>query len=99
MSDLDQTAMSTHAHDAERLLTQPSQSWRVARSVPFRVAVTVPVRGVKLRDLLALRRGSRLLSSVSAAEDVPVRAGGALLGWAELDNVDGQMAIRLMRLA
>lgn len=77
---------------------QPAAAWRTARNVPFRLAVTIPLAGMRLRDLSHLRAGTTLLTGVPAAEDVPVRVGGALLGWAELDNVDGQMAIRLTRL-
>ncbi len=98
MIDLDQISPAQKEQAVESLATQAAQPWRTLRNVPFRVAVTVPLRGLKLCDLLALRQGSRLLSMVSAAEDVPVCAGGALLGWAELDNVDGHMAIRLMRM-
>ena len=78
--------------------TQAVASWRTARNVPFRLAISIPLAGMRLRDLCLLRPGTNLLTYVSAAEDVPVRVGGALLGWAELDNVDGQMAIRLTRL-
>jgi flagellar motor switch protein FliN/FliY len=71
----------------------------VVRSVPFRLAVTIPVSGLKLRDLRELRVGQVFPTPISAAEDVPVRAGGALLGYAELDNVDGAMAVRMTRLS
>jgi flagellar motor switch/type III secretory pathway protein FliN len=75
-----------------------SPTMLAARRVPFRVAITIPVLALKLRDLRSLQVGAVFTTAVSAAEDVPVRVGGASLGWAELDNVDGQMAVRLTRL-
>jgi flagellar motor switch/type III secretory pathway protein FliN len=71
---------------------------RIVRAVPFRVSITIPVLGLKLRDLSNLQVGRLFATAISAAEDVPVRAGGAVLGWAELDNMEGQMAVRLTRL-
>ncbi len=72
--------------------------WHAAQTVPFRLSIAVPVCGMKLRDLRSLFIGAVFCTHVSAAEDVPVRVGGAMLGWGELDNVDGQMAVRLTRL-
>lgn len=68
-------------------------------AIPFRLSVSVPLHGWKLGRLCELEQGDLLLTGISAVEDVPVRAGGVLLGYAELDNVDGQMAVRLTRLS
>jgi flagellar motor switch/type III secretory pathway protein FliN len=85
---------------AIQLLSPEAQErWRPARSVPFRLTITVPVPGLKLRSLRALRTGTIFLTDRPAAEDVPVTVAGVMLGWGELDNVDGQMALRLTRLA
>ncbi len=72
--------------------------WHAAQIVPFRLSIAIPVCGMKLRDLRSLSAGAVFCTHVSAADDVPVRVGGAVLGWGELDNVDGQMAVRLTRL-
>jgi len=69
------------------------------RNIPFRLSVTIPLIGWKLRGLRELRQGQLLLTGISATEDVPITVGDALLGHAELDNVDGQMAVRLTSLA
>lgn len=69
------------------------------RMIPFRLSVSVPLHGWKLGCLCDLKVGQLFLTNVSATEDVPVRVGGTLLGSAELDNVDGQMAVRLTRLS
>ena len=80
--------------------TPSSQNtWHASRGIPFRLAITIPLACMKLRDLHALIPGTVLHTGISAADDVPVRVGGVMLGWGELDNVDGQMAVRLTRLA
>ncbi len=82
----------------EPALLPVQASWLAARAVPFRMAISVPLAGMKLRDLHELHCGSLLLTSVSSSDDVSVHVGAAMLGWAELDNVDGKMAVRLTRL-
>ncbi len=73
-------------------------TWRAAQPIPFRLGISVPVMGMKLRDLRELAIGAVFTTGISASEDVPVRVGGVVLGWGELDNVDGTMAVRLTRL-
>lgn len=68
-------------------------------SIPFRVSIAVALASWKVQDLNTLSVGSLILSGVAAGNDVPVCVGGALLGYAELDNVDDRMAIRLTRLS
>ena len=94
-------ATMPEAGDAVIQLLAPEmdEKWRPARAVPFRLTITVPLPGMKLRTLRGLRAGMLLLTETPAAEDVPVNVAGATLGWGELDNVDGQMAVRLTRLA
>ncbi len=92
-------------NDAQLVLAHPEtdvaepNAIRHLHSVSFRLAGTIPIQGLKLRDLQILGKGRILKTVISAVEDVPVNVGGALLGWAELDNVDGRMAVRLTRLS
>jgi flagellar motor switch protein FliN/FliY len=79
--------------------TAEPNALRHLHSVPFRLTVAIPIQGLKLRDLQILGKGRILKTVISAVEDVPVSVGGTLLGWAELDNVDGRMAVRLTRLS
>jgi flagellar motor switch protein FliN/FliY len=90
-----QAGMASATVGTERLSSIRGQ----IRAIPFRLSVSVPLHGWKLGRICALKQGQLLLTGVSAAEDVPVCVGGALLGYAELDNVDGQMAVRLTRLS
>lgn len=99
MSDLGKIVVSQSTEEPVRGAVSNSSSIRgQMRNIPFRLSVTIPLIGWRLRGLRELRQGQLLLTGVSAAEDVPVSIGGAPLGHAELDNVDGQMAVRLTRL-
>ena len=69
------------------------------RQIPLRVSAVIRLHGLRLRDLHRLRAGHMVLTEVSATDDVPVLVGAAPLAFAELDNVDGQMALRLTRLS
>ncbi|AFL88128.1 flagellar motor switch/type III secretory pathway protein [Terriglobus roseus DSM 18391] len=79
--------------------SQDTMTRGAIRSIPFRLAVTIPVSGLKLRSLRELGIGELFVTDIAASEDVPVFLGGALLGYAELDNVDGAMAVRMTRLS
>ena len=98
MSNPDKAPEKHEGSPGELPASEVPASWRAAQTVPFRLSIAVPVTGMKLRDLRELCPGFVLSTHVSAADDVPVRVGGAVLGWGELDNVDGQMAVRLTRL-
>lgn len=61
--------------------------------------VMVKVRSFNVQDLLSLETGSVLETVHEHVQDVPVRSGGALLGWAEFEVLDQQLAVRVTRLA
>ncbi|MEZ2345951.1 FliM/FliN family flagellar motor C-terminal domain-containing protein [Terriglobus sp. RCC_193] len=99
MNDFENTAAQQSAEKTVELAVSGGSLIRgQVRNIPFRLSVTIPLLGWRLLGLRDLRQGQLLLTGVSAAEDVPVSVGDALLGHAELDNVDGQMAVRLTRL-
>lgn len=80
-------------------LPAPSAIRGAIRQVPFRLCATVPLAGLKLGDIQTLRKGQVLATTIAAAHDVPVLVGGALFAYAELDNMDGQMAVRITSLS
>lgn len=80
-------------------LPSPSAIRGALRHFPFRLCAAVPLDGLKLGDIQSLKRGQVLATCVSAANDVPVQVGGAAFAYAELDNMDGKMALRLTRLS
>ena len=65
----------------------------------MRIAIHIPLLRLTLRELVRLRPGDVLRSEWPVADDLPVRAGDALLSWAEFENVDGRMAVRLTQLS
>ena len=72
--------------------------WPVMMQVAVPMTVRIPLPGVSLRGLAALRVGSVLASEWSVSEEVPLCAAGAALSWCEFDVVDGAIAVRLTRL-
>jgi len=67
--------------------------------IAMRLDVMVKVRSFRVRDLLALERGTVLETDHEHTHDVPVFCGGALLAWAEFEVVNEGLAVRLTRLA
>ena len=63
------------------------------------VDVAVPVRNFRVRNLLALERGTVVESQWKHDEDLPLSAPGAQLAWTEFDVLETQLAVRLTRLA
>ncbi len=72
--------------------------WPVMTQVPVPVSVRIPLPGVSLRGLAALRVGTVIASAWPVSEEVPLYAAGVALSWCEFDVVDGAIAVRLTRL-
>jgi flagellar motor switch/type III secretory pathway protein FliN len=70
----------------------------VAR-LPVELDVVIPVRGFRVRNLLALAPGHLIESQWSNGEDVPLAAGQVRLAWSEFEVVETQLAVRVTRLA
>jgi flagellar motor switch/type III secretory pathway protein FliN len=64
--------------------------------VPLTVEAVVEGPRLKISDLLALRAGSVIATTLSAGESVGVRAGGAEIGAGELTALDGRLAVRML---
>jgi flagellar motor switch protein FliN/FliY len=61
--------------------------------------VMVRVQSMRVRDLLAMEKGTVVETIHEHSQDVPVRCGGALLVWAEFEVVEQKLAVRITRLA
>lgn len=70
----------------------------VAR-LPVELDVAVPVRGFRVRHLLALAPGELIASQWSHGIDLPLAAGAVRLAWSEFEVLDTKMAVRVTRLA
>lgn len=67
-------------------------------SLSLQLDVSVPVRGFRVRDLLALAKGAVIASEWPDSEDLPIWCGGAQLVWTEFEVVDDMLAVRVTRV-
>jgi flagellar motor switch protein FliN/FliY len=70
----------------------------VAR-LPVELDVSVPVRGFRVRNLLALEPIQLIESDWGHGEDLPLAAGAVQLAWSEFEVIDTQLSVRVTRLA
>lgn len=75
----------------------PHLSAPIAR-LPVELDVAVPVRGFRVRNLLALDPGQVIETEWANGEDMPLSAGELQLAWAEFEVVDTELAVRVTRL-
>lgn len=78
-------------------LSDPSGNLVLA-GLPLQLDVSVPVPNFRVRDLLALEKGTVLTTAWPHAEDVPVWCGGSQLVWTEFEVVDNVLAVRVTRV-
>jgi flagellar motor switch protein FliN/FliY len=74
-------------------------AWPMLQRLPVVLAVSIPLRGLKVCHVLELGAGQTLKSSWAVKEDVPLKTGVLQLGWGEFEVVEQKMALRLTRLA
>ena len=70
----------------------------LAAQIPIELDVAVPVRGFRVRNLLALGRGTVIGSTWLQGEDLPLAARGSQLAWSEFEVIDQKLAVRITRL-
>jgi flagellar motor switch protein FliN/FliY len=68
-------------------------------ALPVELDVSIPVRGFRVRNLLALEPDSLIETQWGHGEDMPLKAGDVQLAWSEFEVVDAQLAVRVTRLA
>jgi flagellar motor switch/type III secretory pathway protein FliN len=86
---------SSHAPAEGRAITFSAPVSRL----PVELDVAVPVRGFRVRNLLALEPSQVIESGWGHGEDVPLASGDVQLAWSEFEVIDTQLAVRLTRLA
>jgi flagellar motor switch/type III secretory pathway protein FliN len=67
--------------------------------LPVEVDVAVPIRGFRVRHLLALEPGQVVESPWNSGNDLPVAARGVTLAWSEFEVVESRLAVRVTRVA
>jgi flagellar motor switch/type III secretory pathway protein FliN len=75
----------------------PSNAW--AGRLPVELDVAVPLKGFRVRKLLALAPGTVVESQWGHGEDLPLACGDVQLAWTEFEVIETQLAVRLTRLA
>jgi flagellar motor switch protein FliN/FliY len=70
----------------------------LAARLPVEVEVGIPVKGFRVRHLLALGPGVVVESEWGQGDDMPLAAGDVQLAWSEFEVIDIQLAVRLTRL-
>jgi flagellar motor switch protein FliN/FliY len=66
--------------------------------LPVEVDIAVPIRGFRVRNLLALAEGQAIESQWLPGDDMPLSARGKQLAWAEFEVIDTKLAVRIARL-
>ena len=70
----------------------------LAARLPVEMDVAIPLRGFRVRNLLALDPGTVVESQWGHGEDVPLGARDVQLAWSEFEVADTHLAVRLTRL-
>ena len=74
-------------------------AWPMLSRLPVVLAVSIPLSGFRVCDLLNLTKGQTIGSVWATTGDVPLKAGGQLIAWGEFEVVEEQKALRLTSLA
>ena len=70
----------------------------LAARLPVEVEVGIPLKGFRVRNLLALGPGVVVESEWGQGDDMPLAAGDVQLAWSEFEVINTQLAVRLTRL-
>ena len=85
--------------EAARSGEQDEAKWRPFLDLPCLLTVDVAFPSCKLRECLRLGAGSVLPTDWGVTRDVPMRINGVVIGWGELEAVNGSLCIRMTELA
>jgi flagellar motor switch protein FliM len=66
--------------------------------LPVELDVSIPVRGFRVRSLLALEPGAVIETQWGHGEDMLLAAGDVQLTWCEFEVVETALAVRVTRL-
>jgi hypothetical protein len=83
--------------DSDSVESHPA--WPAISCFPTLLAVAIPLCGLRVRDLIALRPGQIAGTTWNFTDDVPLATGSLQLAWGEFDVLNGNIAFRLTRLA
>jgi flagellar motor switch protein FliN len=66
---------------------------------PLQLDVQIPIRDLKVKDVLAIEKGKIFETQWPGDEDVPAGCGGVQLVWTEFEVIEKRLAVRVTRLA
>lgn len=78
--------------------TAATDRWEKLGWLPCELALQVPVAQFTVGGLLRLRTGGIVASAWSRGTEIPLRANGQLIGWAEFEPVGGHIGARITEL-
>jgi flagellar motor switch/type III secretory pathway protein FliN len=91
-----QQALVASPQSLETALLIPANT--LTARLPVELDVAIPLRGFRVRNLLALDTGTVVESQWGQGDDVPLGSGDVQLAWSEFEVVDTELAVRLTRL-
>ena len=74
------------------------EKWRQLSWLPCAITLDLPVARFTVRDLLQLRAGLVVETCYSRGAEIPLRANGELIGWAEFEPVADHIGVRITEL-
>jgi len=78
--------------------TTPAANWRQFGWLPCNLSLELPVAHFTVRELLRLAPGRIVPTDCSRGAEVPLRANGQLIGWAEFEPVGNHIGARITEL-
>lgn len=100
-STSDAPAAATAAPMAAPALGAVNQDerWQQLQWLPCRLEVQLTVPALTVGDVIRLAPRVVVETRWQQNADVPIRANGQLIAWAEIEGIDEKLAVRITRLA
>ena len=76
----------------------PAVRWRQLGWLPCKLSLELPVAHFTVRELLRLMPGNIVPTDWSRGAEIPLRANGQLIGWAEFEPVGDHIGVRITEL-
>jgi flagellar motor switch/type III secretory pathway protein FliN len=83
----------------KKAVDRDEAKWRPVLGLSLELSVDLLIPNFCVGDFLRLRPGSVVSTNWRLTRDVPLRANGVLIAWAEFERTEKKLAIRLTELA
>ncbi len=84
--------------EAAAVALSAEDKWRQLSWLPCHLTLDLPVARFSVRDLLQLKVGTVVETCYSRGAEIPLRANGELIGWAEFEPVADHIGVRVTEL-